>query len=179
MKTLILSYSYTDNNDNLASKLAEDIGADHVRITEQKKRTDLTIFMDLIFNRKPKINMPVDQIEAYDLVVFTGPVWIGQVATPLRTCFDQLKSRINRYAFVSICGGADGPDSNNKIPVELKNRMGKEPEFVLEYQIASLLPAEPKPTRDMTSHYHVNEKEIKSIIQSIKVTLDKIPATSF
>ncbi len=179
MKTLILSYSYTNNNDNLGSNLAEDIGADHVRITDHNKRTDLTIFMDLILNRKPKISMPVDQIESYDLVIFVGPVWIGQVATPLRTCFKQLKSKINRYAFISICGGADGLDSNNKIPAELVKRMGKEPEFVLEYQIACLLPAEPKPTRDMTSHYHVNEKELKSIIQSIKLTLEKIPVTSF
>lgn len=171
MNKLIISYSLTGNNDSLAANLAQAIEADHVRITESKKRTNGTIFMDLIFNRNPKIDMQAVEIGKYDLVIFSGPIWVGSVATPLKSCFKQLRSSIKQYAFISVSGGADGPDCNNKVPDELKKRLGKEPEFVLDFHIAKFLPNEPEPTRDMTSQYHINDKDIKTMIQSVKTTL--------
>jgi len=163
----------TGNNDALAARLAQEIGAEHVRITEPKNRTNGTIFMDLIFNRNPKISLSLDKIEKSDLLIFVGPVWIGQVATPIGSCFKLLKGNINKYVFISISGGADGPDCNKKLPQELKKRLGKDPEFLLDFHIADFLPSDPKPTRDMTSQYHITDKDVNSLILSIKSTLNE------
>jgi flavodoxin len=111
METMVISYSLTGNNADLAASLAETLGAEHVRITEPKRRTMSTIVLDVLFKRTPKIVMPAAKAEEYDWVLFVGPVWMGQVASPFRACFKQLYPKIAKYAFISINGGADGPKS--------------------------------------------------------------------
>jgi len=82
---------------------------------------------------------------------------MGQVASPLRAYFKRLKGRLGRYAFVSISGGADGP--NPKLGAELSQRLGKEPAAVIDLHIAALLPADPKPTRQDTSSYRLTDED--------------------
>jgi len=178
MKAIVISYSLTGNNEDLAASLAATLGAEHVRITEPKPRTMGTIALDMMFNRTPKIIMPVEadrlrpNAEAYDLVLFVGPVWMGQVASPFRACFKQLGPRIARYAFTSISGGADGP--NPRLADELKKRLGKEPVCLVDLHIADLLPAAPKPTREDTSAYRITESDVKHLTDTIVATLHEV-----
>jgi hypothetical protein len=109
--------------------------------------------------------MPVENVEAYDRVLFCGPVWMGQVASPFRACFKQLGPKIDRYAFISINGGADGP--NPKLAGELEKRLGKGPVCVLDLHVADLLPAEPTPTRQDTMAYRISEQEVKDLTAQI------------
>jgi multimeric flavodoxin WrbA len=169
MKAIAISYSLTGNNRDLAASLAATLGAEHVRITEPRSRTMGTTVLDMVFKRTPKIVMPVENIEAYDLVLFVGPVWMGQIATPFRACFDQLGQKIGRYAFISISGGADGP--NTKLADELKNRLGKEPVCLVDLHIADLLPSEPEPTRKDTMAYRITGREVKHLTDTIVATL--------
>jgi len=171
MKKMVVSYSMTGNNDDLAASLAVALGAEHVRITESKPRTMLTIVLDMFLNRTPKISMPPEKIEAYDGVFFVGPVWMGQIATPFRACFKQARQKIGKYAFISISGGADGP--NTKLAGELKKRLGKEPVALIDLHIANLLPPEPKPTRDDTSAYRITESDVDYLTDTIVAALDK------
>ncbi len=161
MKTCVVSYSLTGNNEALAHGIAEALQAKHVRITETRRRTEARIMIDLILNRTPRILLPLDTVESYDLVLFVGPVWIGQVATPFRACFQRLRSRIRKYAFVSIAGGADGP--NPGIAGELAKRLGAEPAFVADLHIADLLPPEPKPQRKDTSAYRLTPRDVQGL----------------
>jgi len=174
MRKLVISYSMTGNNDGLAKSIAKDLGAEHIRITEPKKRTNGKIAMDMIFNRTPKINESMKDLDTDGLVIFIGPVWMGHVASPLRRCFKDLKDHINHYALISISGGALGP--NPKLADELTKRMGKKPTAVIDLHIADLLPSDPKPTRQDTSVYRLNEQDIRNLtgravkeIQKIKV----------
>lgn len=169
MKTIVISYSLTGNNQDLAASLAAILGAEHVRITEPKRRTTTTIVLDTMFRRTPKILMPVEQAEQYDLVVFVGPVWLGQMATPFRASFKQLGSEIDRYAFISVSGGADG--ANPKLAEELEQRLGKEPVCLLDLHIADLLPPEPAPTRDDTMAYRITEQDVKRLTAIASETL--------
>jgi len=171
MKTTVISYSMTGNNDALAASLATALSANHVKITEPKRRTMVTIGLDMMFNRTPKIEMPAVEIGSDDLVLFVGPVWMGQIAAPLRACVKQLCPRIGRYAFISISGGADGP--NPKLGDELKKRMLKEPVAVIDQHIADLLPQEPKPTRDDTSAYRITEQDAKKLTDTAIAALRK------
>jgi multimeric flavodoxin WrbA len=169
MKLTVISYSLTGNNKALAASIASELSAEHISVTEPKPRTNATIALDMLFNRTPKVSPIVNDVGDSDLVIFVGPVWMGQVAAPLRAYFKRLKTSLNRYAFVSISGGADGP--NPKLAGELSKRVGKEPVAVIDHHIADLLPSDPKPTREDTSAYRLNENDVRSLTNEIVQTL--------
>jgi len=172
MKTTVISYSLTGNNEWLAKSLAGSLGAEHVSITEPGKRSMGTIFLDNLFKRTPKVAVPAVKPEVHGLVVFVGPVWMGQVASPLRACFREFGPKLGKYTFVSICGGADGP--NPKLAAELTKRLGKEPSAIVELHKADFLPPEPKPTRNDTMKYRVSEEQIRQLTDKAVSSLRKI-----
>ena len=169
MRVIVISYSFTGNNEAIANSIAAELAAEHIKITEPKPRTTGVIIFDVLFNRTPKVNPIADKLEDVDLVLFVGPVWLGQVATPLRPYFKCLKTRLSQYAFISISGGALGP--NSKLGEELIKRVGKEPLTLVDLHIADLLPSDPKPTTKVTSAYRLNDREVKSLTNKIVKTI--------
>lgn len=174
MKTTVISYSFTGNNKALASSIASVLTAEHIIITEPGTRTFVKIAFDMLFNRMPKIQPIMKGLEESDLIIFAGPVWMGHIAAPLRSCFKDLKSSLKKYVFISISGGADGPNPN--LANELKKRLGKKPTSVIDLHIAELLPSNPKPTRDDTSSYRVNKEDIEKLTEKILPQLREIMA---
>jgi hypothetical protein len=176
MKIKVISYSLTGNNEALAASIAGEFSAEHIKIIESNKRTSFTIVLDRIFNRIPQVSPSPDKIEDKikntDLVIFVGPIWLGQVATPFRAYFDYFKDKLGRYAFISISGGANGP--NPELNDELKKRLGKEPAALINLYIADLLPLEPKPTIKITSAYLLKDTEVKSLTNTVVKTLREI-----
>jgi hypothetical protein len=169
MKIIVISYSLTGNNEALAKSIAEEFSAEHIKISELKHRTMGSIILDLIFNKTPQVQPIPDRLENYDMILFVAPVWIGQVATPLRAYLKHLKTNPCRYAFISISGGADG--ANPKLAGELKKRVGREPVALIDLHIADLLPSDPKPTRKDTSAYRINNGDIKKLTNTIVKTV--------
>lgn len=165
MKIIIISYSLTGNNEALANSLTAALDAEHIRITESKRRTMGTISFDILFNRTPQVNSVAEKVQDKDLVMFISPVWMGKVATPLRGCFKQLAGRTGPYMFVSISGGADG--SNPKLAGDLEKRMGKEPAALIDMHIADLLPQVPTPRREDISAYRLRENDIKTLTEKV------------
>lgn len=163
MNLIVVSYSLTGNNHALAESVAKKLNAKHIAVTEKrtKKRTMGTTVKDMLFHLTPEAEPSADIIGRDDAVLLVGPVWIGQVATPLRSYMKRLATLNCPYAFLTISGGADGP--NVKLGDELKRRMKRDPAAVLDMLIADLLPKEPKPTRDDTSAYKLTEKDIESL----------------
>jgi flavodoxin len=171
MKAIVISYSLTGNNRDLARSLAARLGVQHASITESKPRSTGKIVLDVILNRTPRIAMPVEETQGYDWVLFVGPVWMGQVAAPFRACFEQLGPQIDRYAFMSISGGADGP--NHKLSDELERRLGKAPACVIDLHIADLLPPEPKPTRKETMAYRLTDGDVERLTETAVASLSQ------
>ena len=122
MKTLVISYSLTGNNKTLATSVADALGVEHIIVSEDKPRTNLTITLDLLLNRTPVVKQSIEKLEDYDLVIFIGPVWMGQVATPLRAYFKQFRLSSGQYAFISISGGSEEGNPNLKDDFVQKNR---------------------------------------------------------
>lgn len=170
MKTIVISFSLTGNNETLAKSISSLLCSDHIRITEPKQRTYFAIGLDMLFNRTPKVIPTSETIEEYDHIVFVGPVWMGQIATPFRAYFKKYKHKIKRYSFVSISGGADGP--NIKLSRELKKRLGMEPSAVINILIADLLSGYPAPTREVTESYRLKEKDAR--IMTYKIITDLV-----
>lgn len=175
MKVLVVSYSLTGNNEAIAKRVASQLAADHVRITETKERTMGAIAADMMFNRTPRIDQGLDELEGADLVVIVGPVWMGHVAAPLRACLKRLKGRLGRYAFCSISGGADGP--NPKLADDLRKRVGRAPAAVVDLHIADLLPLDPRPTRQETQNYRLSEGDVEVLAGKMVGALREAGAT--
>jgi multimeric flavodoxin WrbA len=127
------------------------LGADQFELIETKPRTTKTIIFDMLLNRRPRLERVPENIEAYDLVIFMGPIWLFHIPSPLRTCFKRVKPKIGKYAFVSVSGGSLGP--NPKISSELVGRLGKKLVMNLDLNIAQLLTFNEKPTFDDTGTY--------------------------
>lgn len=171
----IISYSLSGNNEKVASALAEKLEATHIKIMEIKKRTIGAIAFDMLFNRIPKTEPDIIRMDDANLIILCGPVWMGKVASPLRNILKQIKKSKVNYAFVSISGGADGP--NPKLEKELQARTGETPTAVIDLHIANLLPKEPKPTRADTSTYIVTPKDVDDISSEIVSVLKKLAIT--
>jgi hypothetical protein len=174
MKTVVISYSMTGNNEALAKQLSEALGADHLRIVARKPRTMASAVLDLIFRRKPPVEPLSEDVGLYELAIFVGPVWAGQVASPFRACFDAVAPRIRSYAFVSISGGAVGP--NPRLAGELKARLSKEAAAVVDLHIADLLPQDPPPKAKDTSAYRLDEAGAKALADSAIAALREAKA---
>jgi flavodoxin len=161
MKAIVISYSLTGNNEAVSARVAEVLAAKHVKVKESKPRSNGTIILDILFNRTPAIHPMIDNVEDYDLVIFMGPVWMGQIATPLRGYFKQLREKIKNYAFISVSGGSDG--DNPRLGDELFKRLGKKPLKLIDLHIADLLPKSPRPIRKDTSDYRLTENDVKNL----------------
>ena len=151
MKIAIISYSYTGNNDALATWVGEKLSLDHFRVSENKKRKTRTIAFDMLFGRIPAVLPEGAVLDSYDLILFFGPVWMGQPATPLRSFFRYIKGKNgpSKYGFISLSGGSD--HSNPLLAGDLEKRTGRPPYFLLDLHIADLLASDQTITRQMTS----------------------------
>jgi hypothetical protein len=160
MKIKVFYYSLSGNNAKLAKIIAGEIGAETVEIKELRKRTWFTISLDQLFKRKTaKVNPnPNDALADCDLAILMGPVWMGKIALPLVPYLDYLKTISVPFAFVSVAGGAMGP--NTGIAAELKEKTGREPKALVDMYVASLLPQEPKPEVKDTIKYKLTEDDL-------------------
>ena len=176
MKTLVVYYSFTRNNELLAKSLQERLNCDIYRIEEKHKRTGLTIMLDLIFRRKPRIRPFPYSASAYDQFVFISPIWAGDVASPLKTFLVQEKRHINRYSFISVCGGA--PDQKQKLVKILTGLLEREPVAVQELWINNLLPEEKKNTVKYTSGYRLEPGDIEKFKKEVNEFLSVLTRAS-
>ena len=164
MKTLIVYYSYSGNNKIFAEETARRLDAETREIIEEGARSEKRIVMDMIFHRYPKINMTTDRISEFDLVLFFSPIWMFGIASPLRSCFKLIRSSIKRYGFVSISGGALGP--NRGICKELVRRLGKNQAFMLDLNMAKFLVKDQNvdPKTTSTIRLEQNMEKLNSLV---------------
>lgn len=174
MKTLIISYSRNGNNQALAEKIASETSATHIMLQEDEPRKFSAIALDMALKRSPLLHHEAIEPTDWDYVIFISPVWMGQVASPLRACFRQFKNKINRYAFISLSGGAKGP--NTRLQRELEKRLGRSPEALHNPLIIDLMPKDQEITPEQIDNYQLSsddlEKLWKQIESSFKTTFE-------
>lgn len=159
MKTLIASFSLTGNNSMLARHLASRLGADHEEISAERGMGNFALALDAMFNRTPAIAEPAHDPSRYDLVVAVGPVWMGKLASPVRSYIKRHRKALKQAAFLSICGGALG--RNPGIPGQLEGILGANPAAVTQLYINDLLPPELQGDAKETSAYRVTQEDLE------------------
>jgi flavodoxin len=173
MKTLIIYYSFSGNNEFLARELQKRLDCDIQKIVELKKRKSLDILLDLIFKRKTKIEKSDFDLQQYDRAILIAPIWAGKIATPLRSFIDLEKDSLKEYSFITVCSGPD--DQDQRITDELLQLTQKQPKTVMQLKINDLLPPERKDKVKYATPYRVNQRvllafemEIVQFLQSIR-----------
>ncbi|MGC1243981.1 MAG: hypothetical protein WA874_20490 [Chryseosolibacter sp.] len=174
MKTLIAYYSFTHNNEKLAIELQKKLNCDLMEIEERRKRTAVTIVLDLLFNRTPSIKASPLSLKDYGHVIVIAPVWAAKIGSPLKSFLIAEKNNINRYSFLSVCSGVAG--QKEKIFRQLTALAGKEPDNVTELWINDFLPEEKKNTIRYATGYRVERKDLKALDPKINAFLDAIGA---
>lgn len=157
LKTLIVYYSFSGNNEILAKKLQSRLGCEIYKVTETKMRNSFDVFLDVLFKRSPKINKPYISLSKFDHIILIAPIWAGRIANPLRVFLQMEMFNIRSYSFVTLCGGGN----NMKVEDELLKIMHKRANAVLELAVNDLLPPEKKNKMKYTSAYRVITPELK------------------
>jgi flavodoxin len=158
MKTLIVYYSFTQNNEKLAKYLQKKMNCDITRIETVRNRTGFSILFDLMFSRKPDLKPMPYYLRDYDRVIFIAPIWGGKIATPMKSYLIQERANIKQYSFITVCGGSAG--QKEKIEKELASTLDSVPDKVVELWINNLLPTEKKDTIKHTSGYRIEPNEL-------------------
>lgn len=137
MKTLIVYYSLTGNNQALAEKLYEPLQYDILRLEEETKRNVFTTLLDLVFKRLPRLKKYNVDISSYENVVLIAPVWAGKVAAPMESFIRRERKNLKTYSFITLCGGVAG--QKEKLTASLSAIIGKQPVAVEELWVSDLL----------------------------------------
>lgn len=104
MKTLIVYYSRTGHNQQMAFTLHEQMQGDLDQIVDRKNREGMFgCVMAAMFKAKTDITFSKDPA-AYDQVVVVTPLWGGNLPPATRTYLAQNKGKLNEFAFLSVCG---------------------------------------------------------------------------
>jgi menaquinone-dependent protoporphyrinogen IX oxidase len=159
VKTLIASFSLTGNNTMAARHLAATLEAEHEEITAERGMGNFALALDTLLNRTPAIAAPTHDPSKYDLVILVGPVWMGKIASPIRSYLKRRRSSLSRVAFLSICGGALG--RNPGVPRQVERLLGTSPAAVTQLYINDLLPSEEQGDAKATSAYRVSEGDLE------------------
>jgi len=173
MRTIIITYSFSGNNARLANNIAEKLNADLIEIQEFHKRSILTIVLDTILNRTPKIHALQAEIREYDHVIFVAPIWFGKIASPFRQVFTQYRDELNRYSFVSISGGANGIRPG--VEKELRHRTGKAPYALSHHILSDLLPEHQKGDQKVLNSYKLKKHEASILCE---LTMQELSITT-
>ena len=106
MKILIVYYSRSGNNRFLAEKLAKECNADILALRPWINAFALLALASLTHlsfgNHKIKTN-----VDEYDTVIVCGPIWMGQLISPLRDFIRKFRKLIKKLYFVTCCGGGE------------------------------------------------------------------------
>ncbi|HEY5749822.1 MAG TPA: hypothetical protein VIU12_27335 [Chryseolinea sp.] len=160
MNTIVVYYSFTNNNEQLAKLLQEKLHCDILKIETVRKRTAMSILLDVVFRRKPAIQSHELSMARYDRFIFVAPVWAGRIASPLRTFLREESNFIVHYAFITLCGGGQH-SQRRKLENELTAILETPPENVTELWVKDVLETKTMDTAKFTSAYRVEPKDFE------------------
>lgn len=169
MKTLIVYYSHTQNNEKLANILRRKLGADVLKLEEIRKRTAFTILLDLAFNRRPRLKRHPFSLRSYTQIIFIAPIWASRIASPMKAFLVNEKANITHYSFITVCGGVKG--QMEKIIRQLVKFVVKKPDAVAELWINDLLSDDRKDTIKYTTGYRMTDKDFEFFEPKIRAFL--------
>ena len=114
--TLIVFYSLTGNSRRLAELLAAEAGWPVGEVTEPRPRTAsglgvLRCGLDSFLHRRSTIRYEGPEPSGFTNVVLVAPIWMGELAGPMRGFVARYKSQLGRIAVMTTMGGRGGSNA--------------------------------------------------------------------
>ena len=157
----------------LAKELQTIVTGDLYQIREMNKRAGISILLDVLFKRVPKIETPDIDISQFEHVILVAPVWAGRIANPVKSFLKLEKDNIRDYSFISLCGNG----GNIHLREELSSLSGKTPSSIMELPVNDLLPVMEKGKVKYTSGYRITRQDLITFKPSIEKFLkEAVPA---
>ncbi|AEC02498.1 flavodoxin family protein [Parasphaerochaeta coccoides] len=156
---LILSFSHSGNNDALAHRVAEELGARHERILPRRKSMP-ALMLDLLLGRVPRVTPLPEIAEEYGFLILCSPVWMGKPLSPLRVYLEYLKKHPLPYCFLSINGMGEG---NAKVEADLTAWAGKPPVLCINAAIKDFMVPDITPDTKKMMDYRLTEDDVASL----------------
>ncbi|MGR9045121.1 MAG: flavodoxin family protein [Gammaproteobacteria bacterium] len=175
MRFLVVYFSYTGNNRLLAAEIARRLQCKLCAIVEKKRRTMLSIILDMMFRRTPRIEPLGKTLSEYDHIVFVAPVWDSKVANPMQALLKRDKATISSYSFITLCG-YERAGQLQSIEKQLCNLVGTRPKAAKELRIRELLPVNQRNEIKDISRYRVAGSELTAYENAISTFLAEIRA---
>lgn len=160
---LVLSFSHSGNNDALARRVAEELGARHEAILP-RHRSMFSLVSSSLLGMRPRVAPAPEVASGWGFLLLCAPLWMGKPASPLCRYLDYLKKNPVPYGFLSISGGGR---ENTKVEADLSARAGRAPEICIDLAITDLLPQETAADMKAMMGYRLTEGDLSSL--SVKV----------
>ena len=182
MRVLILVFSLTGNNRLLARHLAErmraermgaermEVEVEEVRERRLLPRIKLTIGLDLLFRRRPRVHPVRAAVEDVDMVLIAAPVWDARLAHPMASALRGLRGRLRACALVTLCGWAREGQADALL-AEVAALTGIAPDPVVQIIVGDLVPPADRRTISIVSDRVVQPHELAVYDRQISALL--------
>lgn len=118
-KVLVIVYSYSGTSRRVAELLCEQQGWALAHIYDVLPRRGAIgvwrCILDTLLRRQPAIRYDGPPPSDFDAVVLVSPIWLLQLAGPMRSFVARERRRLRKVAVLSVMGGQGEPDAAAEI----------------------------------------------------------------
>jgi menaquinone-dependent protoporphyrinogen IX oxidase len=158
MKPLIVYFSRTGNNEELAMQLQKRLNCPaRAMLNISRHRSKLALIFNTIFAVDSRIIVPEIDFEAYDRFILVAPIWAGSIPAPMQTFIRKNKQLLRSVSFATICGGQ--PGQREKIRRQLARLLSKEPVTLMELTISELFGSANPKKSEQPEGYHLQQSD--------------------
>ena len=173
MTTIVVYYSGSGNNKYLAEKIAQSLNCDCEVIKPRMNVLPFQVLFSLI-----KMSFGVRKLKHrlgdYDRIVMVGPIWMGQIASPLRNIIVKYMDEIKKLYFVTCCGSNETTKNDNfgymGVFKKVQELLGDKCVLYKAFPIGLVLTEEEQGNDDAVMKIHLSDENFKgAIVERLEV----------
>ena len=124
MKTLVVYFSQTGKTKAVAERIAQLSSADLIEIKTHRsyqmsyRKTVFTSLKEILLKERPKLDMEIPDISAYDRILIGSPIWCGTLPNAVFSFLDKVDLNRKKAADFTTSGATEP----QKIAVKIKKK---------------------------------------------------------
>lgn len=167
-KSIVVYFSKTGSNKYLAEKIAENLNCPMEAIRPRVKNFGL-----MLMGGWTKIslgNHPIkSDLSQFDRVILVGPIWTGQLISPLRNFLKKYKAQIKELHFATCCGSYDEIKDDKfgygRVFEKIKALLGDTNVHCEAFPIVMVLPEDKREDGELVMATRLNDENFSGAIE--------------